>query len=201
MEKIIMKNLEKLKREVKVNSNYGKFKELTTEQQEIHMWKVDLLLSIGEGNLNNTNKIDKYLDVIEDFCRLKNQVENEDYRFIFYDDKFEIIGHSFSQFETHHIIECTEDGYVMRSRAEHAKDYDQPAYYIDVEFGEKKFDTFENLVESIQIYVIHAFDIIKQKKRERIERNQRNEIKTMNEPKPTPPPVPSLPTKVDMPDF
>ncbi|MEH7783627.1 hypothetical protein V7332_09215 [Bacillus thuringiensis] len=193
-----MKNLEKLKQEVK--ENYGKFKELTTEQQEIHMWKMDLLLSIGEGNLNDKNKVDKYLDVIEDFRRLKNRVENEDYRFIFYDDKFEIIGHSFNQFETHHVIESTKDGYVMKSRAEQAKDYDQPAYHIDVEFGEKKFDTFENLLESIHVDVAHAFDVINQKKKELAGRNQRNEIKTIDE-LPSPPPVPSLPTKVDMPDF
>lgn len=172
-----MKNLEKLKQEVK--ENQGKFKELTAEQWEILNAKMDLLLSIGEGNLNDTSKIDKYLNVIEDFCRLKNQVGDEDYSFTFYDDKFEIIGHSFNQFETHHIIEFIEDGYVMRSRAEHAKDYEQYVYHIDVEFGEKKFDTFENLVESIQIDVIRAFDIINQKKYELIKRNQKSDIQSL----------------------
>ncbi|HDR7912644.1 TPA: hypothetical protein QCY05_001762 [Bacillus wiedmannii] len=174
-----MKNLGKLKQEVKTNSNYGKFKELTTEQQEIHMWKMDLLLSIGEGILNNTNKIDKYLDVIEDFCRLKNKVENEDYSFRFYDDKFEIIGRSFNQFETQHIIEFTEEGYTMKGRAEHAKDYEQYVYHIDVEFGEKKFETFENLLESIHVDVAHAFDVINQKKSELIERNQKSDIQSL----------------------
>lgn len=194
-----MNNLKKLNQEIKANR--GKFKELTAEQLEISIWKMDLALSVYEGNLNDISKIDKYLGVIETFRQLKKQVGNEDYYFIFYDDKFEIIGHSFNQFETHHIIEFTEDGYAMQGRAEHAKDYEQYVYDIDLEFGEKKFDTFENLVESIHVDVAQAFDVINQKKRERIERNQRNEIKTMNEPKPTPPPVPSLPTKVDMPDF
>ncbi|AJH62313.1 NADH dehydrogenase subunit 2 [Bacillus cereus 95/8201] len=194
-----MNSLKKLKQEVKANQ--GKFKELTAEQLEILNAKMDLLLSIGEGHLNDSSKIDKYLDVIETFFKLKKQVENEDYYFIFYDDKFKIVGHSFNQFETIHIIKFTEDGYAMQGKAEHAKDYEQLAYRIDVEFGEKKFDTFENLVESIHVDVAQAFDVINQKKRERIERNQRNEIKTMNEPKPTPPPVPSIPTKVDIPDF
>ncbi|OOR68494.1 hypothetical protein [Bacillus mycoides] len=194
-----MKSLEKLKQEVK--ENQGKFKELTAEQFEILNAKMDLLLSIGEGYLNDKSKIDKYLDVIETFLKLKKQVENEDYYFIFYDDKFKIIGHSLNQFETIHIIEFTEEGYTMRGRAEHAKDYEQYVYDIDVEFGEKKFDTFENLLESIHVDVAHAFDVINQKKSELAERNQRNEIKTMNEPKPTPPPVPSVPTKVDIPDF
>ncbi|MGX5541494.1 hypothetical protein ACWKTJ_27350 [Bacillus wiedmannii] len=192
-----MNSLEKLNQEIKANR--GKFKELTAEQLEILNAKMCLALSVYDGNLKDINKIDKYLDVIETFFQLKKPVGNEDYSFIFYDDKFEIIGHSFNQFETIHIIEFTEDGYAMQGRAEHAKDYEQLAYRIDVEFGEKKIDTFENLLESIHVDVARAFDIINQKKSERIERNQRNEIKTMDEP--TPPPVPSIPTKVDIPDF
>ncbi len=172
-----MNSLEKLKQEVKANQ--GKFKELTAEQLEILNAKMDLLLSIGEGHLNDSSKIDKYLDVIETFFKLKKQVENEDYYFIFYDDKFKIVGHSFNQFETIHIIEFTESGYVMKGKAEHAKDYDQLAYRIDMEFGEKEFDTFENLLESIHVDVAHAFDVINQKKSELIERNQKSDIQSL----------------------
>lgn len=192
-----MNSLEKLNQEIK-ETNRVKFEELTAEQREIHMWKMDLALSVYEGTLNDKSKIDKYLDVIETFRQLKKQVENEDYNFKFYDEKFEIISRSFNQFETHHIIEFTEDGYAMMGRAEHAKDYEQYTYHIDVEFSEKKIDTFENLLESIHVDVAHAFDIINQKKNELIERNQKNEMKTMEEP-PTPPKPPT--TNVDIPDF